>query len=233
MPRRKPKRRNSSNPIKRQPKPQRSHDRPQIKIRGMTKNQDDYIKGIKDNDIIFCTGPAGSGKSYIAAGLATEYLLGGKCEQVIISRPLVCTGKEIGSLPGELTDKINPYLGPIQDSLKKLLGQYYGLYINDKKIRYEPLELMRGYTFDNSIMILDEAQNCTAEQIKMFITRIGKESKVIINGDIKQTDISKRSGLEFIIERASKVLGVSVARLTYDDILRNDIIYRFLRAVEE
>lgn len=233
MPRRKPKRRESSNPIKKQPKQQINHNKPQIKIRSMTKNQDDYIKGIKNNDIIFCTGPAGSGKSYIAAGLSMEYLLDGKCEQIIISRPLVCTGKEIGSLPGELADKINPYLGPIQDSLKKLLGQYYGLYVNNRKIRYEPLELMRGYTFDNSIMILDEAQNCTVEQIKMFVTRIGKESKVIINGDMKQTDISKRSGLEFIIEKVSKIPGISITKLTYDDIQRNDIIYRFLRAIED
>lgn len=235
MPRRKARRSQSRqpNPVKRQLKQQRNHDKPDIKIKGVTKNQEDYIRGIRESDITFCTGPAGSGKSYIATGLSVNFLLNGDYEQLIVSRPLVCTGKDIGSLPGELSDKINPYMGPIQDCLKKFLGPYYGLFVNEKKIRFEPLELMKGYTFDDSIMILDEAQNCSIEQIKMFVTRIGKRSKVIINGDVKQTDIAKKSGLEFIIGRAQKVPDISIVRLTYDDIQRNDLIYKFLRAVEE
>lgn len=235
MPRRKPRQSQNRqpNPIKKQPKAQKNHEKPRIKIEAATDNQDCYVNSIENFDITFCTGPAGSGKSYIAAGLSAKYLLEGKYEQLIVSRPLVCTGKDIGSLPGELSDKIGPYLGPIQENLRKFLGPYFGLFLNDKKIRFEPLELMRGYTFDNSVMILDEAQNCTAEQIKMFVTRLGKNSKVIINGDVKQTDLSKKSGLEFIIDRAKKVDDIAIIRLTYDDIQRNDLVYQFLRAVEE
>jgi phosphate starvation-inducible PhoH-like protein len=235
MPRRKPKRTQSRqpNPFKREPKQQKNHDKPRIFIKGATDNQDKYIKSIEDKSIIFCTGPAGSGKSFIAAGLSAQYLLDGEYEQLIVSRPLVCTGKEVGSLPGELADKIKPYFGPIQDSLKKFLGPYYGLCVNDHRIRFEPLEFMKGYTFNNTIMVLDEAQNCTTEQIKMFVTRIGSNSKVIINGDVRQTDIPKRSGLEYIIEKIKNISEISVIRLTYDDIQRHDLVSKFLRAVDE
>lgn len=238
MPRRKAKRTQSKqsrqpNPFKREYRTQKGLDEPKIRIQGATPNQEEYIRSIDDSDIIFCTGPAGSGKSFIAAGLSAKYLLDGEYEQLIISRPLVCTGKEVGSLPGELADKIKPYFGPIQDSLKKFLGPYYGLCVNDRRIRFEPLEFMKGYTFNNTIMVLDEAQNCTTEQIKMFVTRIGSGSKVIINGDVKQTDIPKRSGLEYIIEKVKNVSEISVIRLTYEDIQRHGLVYKFLRAVEE
>ncbi len=120
-----------------------------------------------------------------------------------------------------------------EENLRTFLGHYYGLLVNDRTIRFEPLETMRGFTFNSTLMILDEAQNCTAEQIKMFVTRLGKNSKIIINGDVKQTDLKSRSGLEYIMNRVSGVEGIAICKLTHDDIQRNDVVARFLRAIEE
>ena len=182
---------------------------------------------------IVVAGPSGSGKSYIAAGIASEHLHKGEIDQVLITRPLVCTGKELGSLPGDLLDKIAPYLLPMQENFRHFLGRaYYGMYYNEGRIKYQPLEVMRGSTFHNTYMILDEAQNCTWEQIKMFITRMGQGSKVIINGDIKQTDLSKRSGLEEIIDKLDGLEGVGICRLGYSDIQRNGILGNILNRLE-
>ena len=203
-------------------------------VEGKTKNQRDYIRAILENDIIICTGPAGCGKSYIAAGISCDHLHRGDIDQIIITRPLVCAGKDIGALPGELADKINPYLKPMQENMRFFLGQaYYGAYIMENKIRYEPLEMMRGSTFHNSYIILDEAQNCTAEQIKMFMTRIGENSKVLINGDLRQTDIRNKSGLWQCMEKVKNVEGVSVVSLDNSDIQRHGIIARILTALED
>jgi len=203
-------------------------------VEGKTKNQKEYIRAILENDIIICTGPAGCGKSYIAAGLSCDHLHRGDIEQIIITRPLVCAGKEIGALPGELGDKINPYLKPMQENLKYFLGQaYYGAYIMEHKIRFEALEMMRGSTFHNSHIILDEAQNCTAEQIKMFMTRIGENSKVLINGDLRQTDIRNKSGLYLCMDKVRNVEGVAVVSLDNSDIQRHGIIAKILNALED
>ena len=203
-------------------------------LEAKTDNQRDYIRAVAENDVVFCSGPAGCGKSFIAAGLAAQHLHNDNVAQIIVTRPLVCAGKEIGSLPGEISDKISPYLAPMAENFKFFFGRgFYGHYFNDGKIRYEPLEVMRGYTFDDSYMILDEAQNCTLEQIKMFITRIGEGSKVLINGDIKQSDIKSKSGLQKCMDLLSDVEGVGVVKLTYADIQRNRIIGRILQALEE
>jgi len=204
-----------------------------VPLEAQTINQKEYIRSIIENDVVFCSGPSGSGKSFIAAGMAAHHLHRGEIEQVIVTRPLVCTGKEIGSLPGELGEKIAPYLLPMKENLKFFLGQsFYGYYDNDGAIQYKPLEVMRGSTFHNTYMILDEAQNCTVDQIKMFITRMGKNSKVLINGDVKQDDLRGRSGLDFCIEKLNGVEGVGISRLTYDDIQRNGILGRILNALE-
>lgn len=198
-----------------------------------TENQKGYILSIVENDITICTGPSGSGKSFIAAGLAAEHLQKDKIDSIIITRPLVCTGKDIGSLPGELNDKIKPYLAPMEENLKHFLGRdKFDIFIQNRRIRFEPLETMRGATFRDAYMILDEAQNCTLEQIKMFITRIGEHSKVIINGDLKQTDINNKSGLAFCLNRLSGVEGIGICKLEYSDIQRNGIIGRVLYALE-
>ena len=214
---------------------QQKNDRRRITpITAKTPNQKEYIRDIVENDVVFCTGPSGSGKSYIAAGIAANHIYKDDVEEIIVTRPLVCAGKDIGSLPGELDEKIKPYLLPMEENLKHFLGRdYYGKLFNEGRIRYEPLEVMRGATFHDAYMILDEAQNCTLDQIKMFITRMGENSKVLINGDIRQTDIKKFSGLLDCIERLEDVEGVGISRLYYEDIQRNGIIGRVLEALEE
>ena len=215
-------------------KQQKNDRRRIVPITAKTVNQKDYIRDIIENDVIFCTGPSGSGKSYIAAGIAANHIYRDEVEQIIVTRPLVCAGKDIGSLPGELDEKIKPYLLPMEENLKHFLGRdYYGKLFNENRIRYEPLEVMRGATFHDAYMILDEAQNCTLDQIKMFITRMGDNSKVLINGDIRQTDIRKFSGLLDCIDRLEGVEGVGISRLYYEDIQRNGIIGRVLEALEE
>lgn len=202
-------------------------------LEAKTENQRNYIRSIIENDVIFCTGPSGTGKSFIAAGIAASRLLKDEVETIIVTRPLVCTGKDIGSLPGELNDKIKPYLAPMEENLKYFLGRdKFGLYFNTRRIRFEPLETMRGATFHNSYMILDEAQNCTMEQIKMFITRMGDHSKVIINGDTKQTDLYRDSGLYYCLEKLNNLQGVGICSLGYNDIQRNGILGRILNALE-
>jgi phosphate starvation-inducible protein PhoH and related proteins len=205
-------------------------------IEPMTHNQEVYMDSIDDNLITFCVGVAGTGKSWVAAGMFSSMLHSGDYDQIVVTRPLVCAGKDIGALPGELGDKILPYLKPMEENLKYFLGQtYYGHYLNNRQIKYEPLELMRGMTYNRTLMLLDEAQNCTPEQIKMFMTRIGKDSKMVINGDIKQTDISKRSGLDVVLHKLEQkpIDGLGICYLTYEDIQRNGIISDILLALEE
>ena len=205
-----------------------------VPLEAKTDNQKDYIRTIIENDVIFCSGPSGSGKSFVASGVASEHLHAKKIEKIIVTRPLVCAGKDVGSLPGELFEKIAPYQGPMQENLKYFLTQaYYGLYVNEGKICYAPLETMRGATFHNAYMLLDEAQNCTFDQIKMFITRMGQNSKVLINGDVDQTDLRGRSGLHECIDRLSSVEGVGICELNYSDIQRNGLLGRILQALEE
>jgi phosphate starvation-inducible PhoH-like protein len=220
----------STNPFKKKNDKKAPQTNPLV---AKTENQKDYILSIVENDVTICTGPSGTGKSFIAAGIAAEHLQKDKIETIIVTRPLVCTGKDIGSLPGELNDKIKPYLLPMEENLKYFLGRdKFGLYYNLKRIRFEPLETMRGATFHNSYMILDEAQNCTLEQIKMFMTRIGEGSKVIVNGDTKQTDLYRDSGLSFCIDKLRNVEGIGICAFDYGDIQRNGIIGRILTALE-
>ena len=195
-------------------------------------NQNLYVNSIEKNDITFCTGPSGTGKSFICAGGSAQKLVEQEARQIIITRPLVATGKEIGSLPGDVSEKILPYLKPMEENLKFFLRDYYSDSLNYGRIRYEPLELMRGATFHDSIMILDEAQNCTSEQIKMFITRMGENSKGIINGDVMQTDLNKKSGLNYCIDRRKNIDGVGIIKFNYEDIQRNGIIGKVLEALE-
>lgn len=202
-------------------------------VEAKTTNQHNYIRSIIENDIIICSGPSGSGKSMIAAGIGSEHLYYGKFEQVIITRPLICSGKDIGALPGDIYDKINPYVIPMQEYFKMFLGNtFYKSFVDNKQIRFEPLEVMRGSTFHNTYMILDEAQNCTFDQIKMFMTRIGEGSKVIINGDIKQNDLRGRSGLETCMNKLANIEGVGIIVLDNSDIQRHGIIGKILNALE-
>ena len=199
-----------------------------------TQNQKNYILSIIENDIRFCFGPSGTGKSFVAAGIAAQHLNRQKTSQIIVTRPLVCAGKNLGAVPGEIDDKVKPYLKPMEENLKFFLGnKKFKKLMDEDIIKFEPLELMRGASFHNSYMILDEAQNCTLDQIKMFITRIGENSKVIINGDIKQTDLKDGSGLRICINKLTEIKGVGICEFNHNDIQRNSIISSILVALED
>lgn len=219
---------------KRRKRQQEYNEKTSIKpLIAKTENQKNYIRSIIENDIIFCTGPAGTGKSFIAAGISCNMLSENTIKNIVVARPLVSAGERIGALPGELGDKVDPYLKPMKKHLKYFLGiAMYGHYQNSENIQFETLELMRGETYDNSVIILDEAQNCTEEQIIMLVTRMGENSKVIINGDIQQYDI-KNSGFSKVIEKTRNVAGIDFVELEKSDIQRNGILYRFLEAVEK
>jgi len=207
---------------------------PHRSLTAKTKNQKDYILSIVNNDITICFGPSGSGKSFVAAGIAVEHFLSEKTSQIVVTRPLVCSGMNMGAFPGELDEKVRPYLKPMEENLKFFLGNdKFNKCLDNGSIRFEPLELMRGASFHNSYMILDEAQNCTLDQIKMFITRIGENSKVIINGDVKQSDLKNGSGLKICTDKLSHIFGVGVCELTHTDIQRNEIIKSILSAIED
>lgn len=197
-----------------------------------TRNQKIYVDAIENCDVVFCTGPSGTGKSFVAAGMAAEKLYREEIDQIVVTRPLVCSGKDLGALPGEVDMKIMPYLSPMEENFKFFLKNHYRLLVNSGKILYKPLELMRGATYHRSYMILDEAQNCTSDQIKMFITRMGQDSKVLINGDVRQTDIYDNSGLSYCINKLKSVDAVGFATFNYDDIQRNGIIGEILYALE-
>tara|TARA_R110000824_G_scaffold808_2_gene4941 strand:+ start:5733 stop:6410 length:678 start_codon:yes stop_codon:yes gene_type:complete len=196
-----------------------------------TSNQEEYIRGICESAVTFCCGPAGSGKTAVAVGLACEYLLEHKVEKIIVTRPVVESGRGLGFLPGSLTDKIQPYLVPVVEEMKLYLTpDTYHSYRAMNTIEMCPLEYMRGRNFHNSFMVLDEAQNATYEQIKMFLTRIGKSSKAVINGDIGQTDLrgGVDGGLSSCMDRLEDIDGVTMCELDHSDIVRNGIISKIL-----
>tara|TARA_R110002051_G_scaffold52421_1_gene99539 strand:- start:1745 stop:2431 length:687 start_codon:yes stop_codon:yes gene_type:complete len=203
-------------------------------LKPKTKNQENYIKTVTENDVTFCTGPAGTGKTAVAVGLACDYLLDKRIEKIIVTRPVIESGRGLGFLPGTFEEKIHPYLVPVLEEMEyRLNSNRVQAYRDEGKIEVAPLEYMRGRNFHNCFMILDEAQNATFEQLKMFITRIGWDSKAVINGDIDQTDLLKteQGGLEEFLDRLDNISGVGIAELTEDDIIRNKIISKILNAL--
>ena len=199
-------------------------------LRPKTRNQENYMGQINRADVTGCSGPAGSGKTSVSVGMACEYLIEKKVDKIIITRPVVESGRGLGHLPGTLVEKINPYLIPILEEMNQYLTKStVEMYRNRNIIELCPLEYMRGRNFHNCFMILDEAQNATFEQIKMFITRIGKDSKAVINGDLRQSDLGKQQGgLHTCMEKLVEVSGVGVCELDYSDIVRSDIVSKIL-----
>jgi phosphate starvation-inducible PhoH-like protein len=196
-------------------------------ITAKTPNQKTYIRNILENEITFAHGPAGTGKTYLAIGIATQMLRERKIRKIVLCRPLIGTGKDIGFLPGGIDGKMLPYLKPLIEELKKFVP-YPVLkdFIEREIIEICPLATMRGRTMDDCVVILDEAQNAGVKELRMFLTRIGENCKMIVVGDIRQTDLTKfqRGGLSTCINSLNHIEGIAVSTLNDDDVVRNRII---------
>ncbi len=202
-------------------------------LKAKTDNQSKYIECMESSSVTFCSGPAGSGKTSVAIGLACQYLLAGNIEKIIITRPVVESGKGLGYLPGTMLEKINPYLIPVIEEMGMYLTEKeIKSYMDKKIIELCPLEYMRGRNFHQCFMVLDEAQNATFDQIKMFITRLGRNSKAVINGDLKQSDLGNSSGgLITCMDRLEGIEDVGICELDYSDIVRSDVVARILMSL--
>jgi phosphate starvation-inducible PhoH-like protein len=204
-------------------------------IRPKTAGQRRYIETIKQNDIVFGIGPAGTGKTYLAMAMAVASLKKKEVERVILTRPAVEAGEHLGFLPGDLQDKVDPYLRPLYDALYDILGQETYLKYRERGIiEVAPLAYMRGRTLDDCFIILDEAQNCTPEQMKMFLTRLGFGSQAVVTGDITQVDLprGKVSGLIKIQKILKGVEGIGFCYLHESDVVRHPLVQRIIQAYE-
>ena len=201
------------------------------KIKAVSNNQIKFIDSCKLNDIVFVIGPAGTGKTFLSVVLAIKALKEKIIEKIVITRPVVEAGENLGFLPGDLQDKINPYLRPIYDSLEEIIPKKkISQFIDNGVIEIVPLAYMRGRTLKNSYILLDEAQNTLSSQIKMFLTRMGENSKMIITGDITQIDLKskKESGLIDALKRLDNTEGIGVVRLKDKDVLRHKLVKKIL-----
>ena len=204
-------------------------------IRPKTAGQGRYVGSISRSDIVFAIGPAGTGKTYLAMAVAIASLKKKEVERVILTRPAVEAGEHLGFLPGDLQDKVDPYLRPLYDALYDILGQEtYQKYREKGIIEIAPLAYMRGRTLDDSFIILDEAQNCTPAQMKMFLTRLGFGSKAVITGDITQVDLprGKTSGLVQIQKILRGVEGIGFCYLHESDVVRHPLVQRIIQAYD-
>ena len=205
-------------------------------IRVKTMGQRRYIHAMKKNDIVFGIGPAGTGKTYLAVVMAGRALKQGYVKKIILTRPAVEAGESLGFLPGDLKEKVDPYLRPLYDALHDILGQEYTQRMMERGvIEIAPLAYMRGRTLDDSFVILDEAQNTTGAQIKMFLTRLGFSSKMVITGDPSQVDLPKgvKSGLTLASNILSGVSGLSFITLEQTDVVRHPLVQRIIEAYDK
>lgn len=205
------------------------------KLKPRTENQRNYTKSIIDNTITFCQGLAGSGKTHIAIGMAIEALLENKVNKIIITRPVIEAGEKLGYLPGSAEEKLHPYLLPIIDEIHHFItpAQYASFKLNNK-IEVVPLGLMRGRNFHNCFIVADECQNASYEQLKMLLTRTGQQSKMVLTGDIGQSDLSRhlQGGFITMIEALEGVVGIGYCKLESSDIIRNAIISDILSKLD-
>lgn len=205
-------------------------------IRPKTTGQQRYVKAILNNTITFGAGPAGTGKTYLAVACAVKAFKNRECERIIITRPAVEAGEKLGFLPGDLQSKIDPYLRPLYDALFDLLGvENFNKYHERGSIEVAPLAYMRGRTLDNSFIILDEAQNTTREQMKMFLTRLGFGSKMVVTGDTTQIDLppGKISGLSDAIRVLKNIEDISIIRFNEKDVVRHRLVQKIIKSYEK
>lgn len=205
-------------------------------IRPKTLGQREYIRAIREHDIVFAIGPAGTGKTYLAVVMAISALRNKEVSRLVLTRPAVEAGEKLGFLPGDLQEKVDPYLRPLYDSLYDVLGpENTQKYLERNIIEIAPLAYMRGRTLENAFIILDEAQNTTCEQMKMFLTRLGFGSKAVITGDVTQIDLPKGqvSGLVHAREVLSRIEGIAFRYLTGEDIVRHPLVSDIIKAYEE
>lgn len=205
-------------------------------IKPKTHGQKKYIDMIRDKMITFGTGPAGTGKTYLAMAMAITAFKNNEVSRIILTRPAIEAGENLGFLPGDLQSKVDPYLRPLYDALYQIMGAESYLHNSEKGlIEVAPLAYMRGRTLDNAFIILDEAQNTTPAQIKMFLTRIGFGSKVVITGDLTQKDLKDNmtSGLETALNVLSKVEDIAFIKLTNEDVVRHPLVQKIVKAYEE
>ncbi len=198
-------------------------------------NQQRLVDSYEDNDLLFAIGPAGSGKTYTAIALAVRALKNREVKRVILSRPAVEAGEKLGFLPGDMKEKIDPYLQPLYDALQDMLpGAKLNEYMERGVIQIAPLAFMRGRTLSDAVVILDEAQNTTTAQLKMFLTRLGVHGKMIITGDLTQIDlpVSQKSGLRDAIDRLQGIRGIGIVEFNQQDIVRHPLVKHIVRAYE-
>lgn len=203
-------------------------------IKPKTVGQRKYLDAMEDSDIVFSIGPAGTGKTYLAVAVAIEYLKKGKINRIILTRPAVEAGEELGFLPGDIQAKVNPYLRPLYDAIYDMIPPDEFNKLRDMgKVEIAPLAFMRGRTLNNSFVILDEAQNTTTTQMKMFLTRMGFNSKVVVTGDITQIDLEKgKSGLKEVRKILANIEGISFIYLDKTDVVRHKLVKEIIEAYE-
>jgi phosphate starvation-inducible PhoH-like protein len=204
-------------------------------VAARTATQAEYMRAIDRHDLVFGLGPAGTGKTYLAVAKAVERLVQGQVDRIILSRPAVEAGEQLGFLPGNMREKVDPYLRPLYDALYDMLpGQQVIKRLESGEIEVAPLAFMRGRTLANAFVILDEAQNTTAVQMKMFLTRLGEHARMVITGDLSQVDLPKgtRSGLRQALEILSGVDGIAFVNFTDADVVRHPLVTRIVRAYD-
>ncbi|MDE6781655.1 MAG: PhoH family protein [Ruminococcus sp.] len=205
-------------------------------LRARTVGQKRYVDMIKDNTIVLGVGPAGTGKTYLAVAMAVRAFREHKVRKIILTRPAVEAGEKLGFLPGDMQDKVDPYLRPLYDALFDMFGaESFARYMEKGIIEVAPLAYMRGRTLDEAFIILDEAQNTTSEQIKMFLTRLGNESRMVITGDITQIDLpdTKKSGLVEAVKILQGIDDIAIHRFTEKDVVRHKLVQDIIKAYEK
>jgi phosphate starvation-inducible PhoH-like protein len=206
----------------------------QIKCR--TVGQKRYVKALRENTVVICSGPAGTGKTYLAIAMAVLALKNKEVSRIILTRPAVEAGEKLGFLPGDLQNKVDPYLRPLYDALFDFMGaESFQKLMERGVIEVAPLAYMRGRTLAESFIILDEAQNCTVEQMKMFLTRFGDGSKVAVTGDVTQIDLprDKRSGMKHAMQVLRGIEGIELVKLTEKDVVRHELVQKIVMAYEK